>query len=87
MLRLLLFLINDSSDNVQCNPKLFAEDTSLFSHVQKMEKYLNNLNKDLEGMKKNYNHWKMNLNPDPAKKAQEVILSRKIPKTSHPEFF
>ena len=30
----LLIHINDLSDNLQCNPKLFADDTSLFSTVK-----------------------------------------------------
>ena len=31
---LFLIYINDLSDNLQCNPKLFADDTSLFSTVK-----------------------------------------------------
>ena len=48
ILGLLMFLIyiNDLSDGLQCNPKLFADDTSLFSTVYITEA-TNNLNKDL----------------------------------------
>ena len=45
ILGLLLFLIyiNDLSDNLQCNPKLFADDSSLFSNVKIPDKPANNL--------------------------------------------
>ena len=43
---LFLICINDLSDNVQCNPKLFADDTSLFSTVKDSERTANNLNND-----------------------------------------
>ena len=43
---LFLICINDLSDNVQCNPKLFADDTSLFSTVKDPERTANNLNND-----------------------------------------
>ena len=31
---LFLIYINDLSDNLQCNSKLFADDTSLFSTIK-----------------------------------------------------
>ena len=45
----LLFLtdINDLSDGLQCNPKLFADDTSLFATVHNIKKATNDLNNDL----------------------------------------
>ena len=50
----LLFLIytNGFSDNLQCNPKLFVDDTSLFSTVKVPERTANNLNNDLKEMNK-----------------------------------
>ena len=52
----LLFLkyINDLSDifDLQCNPKLFADDTSLFSTVKMPERTINNLNNDLREINK-----------------------------------
>ena len=35
---LFLIYINDLSDGLQCNPKLFADDTSLFATVYNIKK-------------------------------------------------
>ena len=40
---LFLIYINDLSDNLQCNPKLFADDTSLFSTIKVPERTANKL--------------------------------------------
>ena len=73
-----LIFINDLSDNLISNPKLFADNTSiLFSVVQNITLSAKNLNEDL-------NKWKMSFNPDPNKQAQEVIFSRKLNKPNHP---
>ena len=48
---LFLKYINDLSDNVQCNLKLFAEDTSLSSTVKVPKRTANNLNNDLKEIK------------------------------------
>ena len=65
----LLFLIriNDLSDYVQCNPKLSADDTSLFSIVKDPETTANNLNNDLKEINKWAFQWKMDFKPDPTK--------------------
>ena len=47
-----------------------------------MQTSANDLNKDLEMINKCAFQWKMNFNPDPAKKIQEVIFSRKTKKTT-----
>ena len=44
---LFLIYINDLSDGLQCNPKLFADDTSLFATVHNIKKATNDLNNDL----------------------------------------
>ena len=66
ILGLLLFLIciNDLSDIVQSNPKLFADDTSLFSTVKDSERTANNLNNDLKEINKWAFQWKMGFKPD-----------------------
>ena len=75
----LLFLVyvNDLTENLNSNAKLFADDTSLFSIVADealSNSYLN------DNLKKN-NEWaykrKMTFNPDSAKPAHEVVCSRK----------
>ena len=44
---LFLIYINDLSDGLQCNPKLFADDTSLFATMHNINKATNDLNNDL----------------------------------------
>ena len=50
----LLFLkyINNLSDNLQCNPKLSLDDTSLFSTVKVSQRTPNNLSNDLNKINK-----------------------------------
>ena len=66
---LFLIYINDLFDNLQCNPKLFADDTSLFSTVKVAERTANNVNNDLKEINKWAFQWKMSFNPDPTKQA------------------
>ena len=49
---LFLIYINDLPDNLQCNSKLFAGDTSLFSTVKMLQRTANNLNNDLKEINK-----------------------------------
>ena len=44
---LFLIYINDLSDGLQFNPKLFADNISLFTTVLNIKKAANNLNNDL----------------------------------------
>ena len=76
MLGPLLFLIyiNDLTEDLSTNAKLFADDTSLFSVIHDIQTSANNLNKDLERICNWATQWKMNFNPDTTKQAQEVIL-------------
>ena len=53
---LFLIYINDLSDGLSTNAKLFADDTSLFSVVHDIKTTANDLNKDLEMM----NRWFFN---------------------------
>ena len=70
-------LINDLFDGLQCNPKLFADDTSLFAIVHSINKTTNDLNNDLTKSTKWAFQWKMTFNPDISKQAQKVIFSHK----------
>ena len=79
-----LIFINDLSDNLISNPKLFADDTSLFSVVQDITLSAKNLNDDLKKINQWAFQWKMSFNPDCNKQAQEVIFSRKLNKPNHP---
>ena len=51
--------INDISDGLQCNPKLFVDDTSLFSTVHNIIKATNGLNNNLVKITKWAFQWKM----------------------------
>ena len=66
--------INDLTENLSSNKKLFVDDTSLFSVEYDIQTSANNLNQDLERISKWVTQWKMNLNPYATKRAQEFIL-------------
>ena len=57
--------------------KIFADDTSLFSKLQNINKSANELNRDLEKVSNWAYQWRMQFNPDPNKQANKVILSQK----------
>ena len=82
----LLFLvyINDLSDGLQCTPKLFADDTSLFATVHDINKATNDLNNVLTKITKWAFQWKMSCNPHISRPAHEIIFSRKRSIVSHP---
>ena len=63
-----LIYINDLSDGLTSNPKLFAGDTSLFSVVQNINSTANDLNSDLIKISNWAFQWKMRFNPDPKNK-------------------
>ena len=81
---LFLIYINDLSEGLSTNTKLFADDTSLFSVIHDSQTSANVLNKDLEMIHNWAFQWKMNFNRDPTKQAQEVIFIRKTKKPPHP---
>ena len=78
-----LIYINDLSDDLTPNLKLFADDTSLFLYCSKY--YLNNnqFNIDLSKISDWVFQKKMNFNPDPNKQALEVVFSGKVNKINH----
>ena len=65
---LFLIYINDLSDNLASNPKLFPDDTSLFSVVKNVDASNIDLNNDLKNTGELA--FKMSFNPDPTKQAQ-----------------
>ena len=86
MLGPLLFLIyiNDLSEGLSSNAKLFADDASLFFVVHENNTSALELNSDLAKINRWAFQWKMSFNSDPKKQAQEVIFSRKSKAISHP---
>ena len=77
-----LVYINDHTDNISSNIKLFADDSSLFTRVDGITHSF--LVQDLETIKKWAYKWKMQFNPDISKQAIEVIFSHKYKKPDHP---
>ena len=80
-----LTYINDVSVDIASTKKQFVDDTSLFSIVHDPNNSANELNKDLQKISEWVYQWKMSFNSDQNKQAQEVIFSRKITKSSHPQ--
>ena len=72
-----LVYINDLTENLKCNVKLFADDTSLFTVVQDSNTAASDMNHDLELVRKWANDWRMSFNPDPTKQAVELMFSKK----------
>ena len=77
--------INDLLDNLTSNPKLFADDTSLFSTIADPNATANQINNDLHNINTWAYQWKMKFNPDTSKQAQEAIYIHKIKVTAHPQ--
>ena len=81
---LFLIYINDLSNNLSSNCKLFADDTSLLSVVNNIHTSATTLSQDLKAITNWAFQWKMVFDNDLRKQAQEVIFSRKIKKLLHP---
>ena len=60
-----LIYINDLPDNIRSTCKIFADDTSLFSHVLDKDTSQDELNYDLQKVSDWAFQWKMQFNPDP----------------------
>ena len=80
---LFLIYINDLSDGIISNVKLFADGTSIFSTIHDSNTSASNLNSDLQKISEWAFKRKMSFNPDPTKQVQEVISSRKLIKPLH----
>ena len=81
---LLLIYINDLSTGLSSNPRLFADDASLFSLVRDMTSSANVLNNDILMINNWAYQWKMSLKSGPWNQAQKVIFPRQFKKPSHP---
>ena len=64
---LFLIYINDLSQGLTINARLFADVISLFSVVDNINFSATNLNSDLSKIDAWANQWKMTFNPDPKK--------------------
>ena len=85
---LFLVFINDIPANLDCNVKIFADDTFLFSLVGDQNESTAKLDRDLERVAGWAYQWWISFNPDPSKQAVEVHFSRKInPVDTQPVYF
>ena len=75
--------MNDLTEGLTANVKLFVVDTSLFFVVRgDVQTSANDLSNDLKIINNWAFQWKMNFYPDPTKQAHEVIFSRKAKEKS-----
>ena len=81
---LFLIYINDLTDDIKSNMKLFADDSPLFLRVTDIDITQNLLMTDLTTVTTWAHQWKMKFNPDITKQATEVIFSWKRDKPDHP---
>ena len=83
----LLFLvyINDLTDKISSQTRLFADDSSLFTCVEGVHQTQDKLVNDLKTVTSWAYQWKMVFNPDISKQASEVIFSVKKKKPEHPD--
>ena len=79
-----LIYINDLTEGLTANVKLFADDTSLFSVVHDIQTSANDLNEDLKIINNWAFQWKMSFNGESTKQAYEVIFSCKAKEIYHP---
>ena len=78
---LFLIYINDIVEDVHCNIRLFADDTSLFIIVDDPTEAAEMLNSDMEKIHQWAKRWLVRFNPA---KSESLLLSRKINKPFHP---
>ena len=71
---LFFIYINDLTNSLKSNVKLFADGTFLFSEICNLLESANVLNDDLRKNRKWAEQWKMIFKPDPTKQAQEVFF-------------
>ena len=80
-----LVYINDLTDNIQSDMRLFADDSSLFTCVKGVSQTHERLVKDLQTVSEWGHQWKMVFNPDLTKQAIEIVFTCKERKPKHDE--
>ena len=84
---LFLIFINDLEVDMKCSVKFFADDTMLYSIVNNPIISLRELNDDLEMIRQWAHQSELEFNPDPTKRATEMIFSSKKNKPLHPTLY
>ena len=82
-----LIYISDLCDDLSCDVKLFADDTSLFTMGLNENISTQNLNSDLRNIQEWAFQRKMQFNPDPLTQAVQLIFSVKKVKPNHPPIY
>ena len=82
-----LVYINELTDELKCNIKLFVDDTSIFRVVNDQNAAASDLNHNLEVVGLWAKNWRMSLHPDPSKPAVELGFSRRKVQIQHPDIF
>ena len=82
---LFLICINDLTDNISSDMRLFANDSSLCTCVKGATQTHHKLLKDMQTVTLWAYRWKMVFNPDITKQAIEVIFSCKNKTPAHPD--
>ena len=81
---LFLVFINDIVNDIDCNIKLFADDTSLYVIIENPLLDCNSLNRDLETISTWAKTWKVKFNPS---KTESILFTRKKYVTIMPDLF
>lgn len=81
---LFIIYINDIVTDIQCQIKLFADDTSLYIVVDDRSQASNKLNSDLSKINTWANNWLVTFNPN---KTENIIISRKNMQPFHPSLY
>ena len=79
--------IYDLPNNLTSNPKLFADDGSLFSIVTDQNATAYEINNDLHTIITWAYQRRTSFNSDISRQAQEVIFSHKVKLIAHPQLF
>ena len=82
---LFIIYINDLTDNISSDMRLFADASSLFTRVSGIEETHEKLLNDLRTVTSWAHQWKMVFNPNIDKQAIEIIFSAKKNKIKHPD--
>ena len=85
---LFLIYINDRTENLQSNPKCFADDNSFFTIINNSNATAKRLCEDLDKITEWTLQWKKSFNPKSSIQAQEVTFTPKVREFVHrPIFF
>ena len=74
---------NNVPESLKTNPKLFADETSIFCVFKGISLSQFELREDLTTTYNGTNQWELSFNSDPSKQATDVTFSRKTNRPLH----